>query len=134
MSLLNNFKSFIMRGNVLDLAVAVVIGVAFGRIVTSFVNDVLMPPIGLMLGGVDFSDLVITIKEATAEVAAVTINYGVFIQTLIDFVIIAFAIFMVIKAFEQARKKEEVKPAAPAEPPAQEKLLTEIRDLLKSKG
>ena len=123
-----------MRGNVLDLAVAVVVGAAFGRIVTSFVNDVLMPPIGFMLGGVDFSDLVITIKEATAEAAAVTINYGVFIQTLIDFVIIAFAIFMVIKAFEQARKKEEVKPAAPAEPPAQEKLLAEIRDLLKSKG
>ena len=134
MSLKNDFKAFIMRGNVLDLAVAVVIGAAFGRIVTSFVNDVLMPPIGLMLGGVDFSDLVITIKEATAEAAAVTINYGVFIQTLIDFVIIAFAIFMVIKAFEQARKKEEVKPAAPAEPPAQEKLLAEIRDLLKSKG
>jgi len=123
-----------MRGNVLDLAVAVVVGAAFGRIVTSFVSDVLMPPIGLMLGGVNFSDLVITIKEATAEAAAVTINYGVFIQTLIDFVIIAFAIFMVIKAFEQARKKEEVKPAAPAEPPAQEKLLAEIRDLLKSKG
>jgi large conductance mechanosensitive channel len=134
MSLKDDFKSFIMRGNVLDLAVAVVIGAAFGRIVTSFVNDVLMPPIGLMLGGVDFSDLVITIKEATAEAAAVTINYGVFIQTLIDFVIIAFAIFMVIKAFEQARKKEEVTPAAPAEPPAQEKLLAEIRDLLKSKG
>ena len=134
MSLKDDFKSFIMRGNVLDLAVAVVIGAAFGRIVTSFVSDVLMPPIGLMLGGVNFSDLVITIKEATAEAAAVTINFGVFFQTLIDFVIIAFAIFMVIKAFEQARKKEEVKPAAPAEPPAQEKLLAEIRDLLKSKG
>ena len=134
MSLKEDFKSFIMRGNVLDLAVAVVIGAAFGRIVTSFVNDVLMPPIGLMLGGVDFSDLVITMKEATAEAAAVTINYGVFIQTLIDFVIIAFAIFMVIKAFEQARKKEEAKPVAPAKLPAQEKLLAEIRDLLKSKG
>ena len=134
MSLKEDFKSFIMRGNVLDLAVAVVIGAAFGRIVTSFVNDVLMPPIGLMLGGVDFSDLVITMKEATAEAAAVTINYGVFFQTLIDFVIIAFAIFMVIKAFEQTRKKEEAKPAAPAKLPAQEKLLAEIRDLLKSKG
>jgi len=122
-----------MRGNVLDLAVAVVIGAAFGRIITSFVNDVLMPPIGMLLGGVDFSDLVLTIQEATAEVEAVTINYGVFIQTLVDFLIIAFAIFMVIKAFEKAKKKEEEKPAAPAEPPAQEKLLTEIRDLLKSK-
>jgi large conductance mechanosensitive channel len=131
MSLVNDFKSFIMRGNVLDLAVAVVIGAAFGRIVTSFVNDVLMPPIGILLGGVDFSDLVLTIQQATAEVEAVTINYGIFIQTFVDFVIIAFAIFMVIKAFEKARKKEEEKPAAPAEPPAQEKLLTEIRDLLK---
>ncbi|MCC5942983.1 MAG: large-conductance mechanosensitive channel protein MscL [Balneolaceae bacterium] len=133
MSLKNDFKAFILRGNVLDLAVAVVIGAAFGRIVTSFVNDVLMPPIGMLLGGVDFSDLVITIQEATAEVEAVTINYGVFIQTLIDFLIIAFAIFMVIKAFANAKKKEEEKPAAPAEPPAQEKLLTEIRDLLKDK-
>jgi large conductance mechanosensitive channel len=133
MSLKNDFKAFIMRGNVLDLAVAVVIGAAFGRIVTSFVNDVLMPPIGILLGGVDFSDLVITIQQATAEIEAVTINYGVFIQTLIDFLIIAFAIFVVIKAFENARKKEEVKPAVPAEPPAQEKLLTEIRDLLKAK-
>lgn len=131
MSLANDFKSFIMRGNVLDLAVAVVIGAAFGRIVTSFVNDVLMPPIGILMGGVDFSDLVITIQEATAEVEAVTINYGAFIQTLVDFLIIAFAIFMVIKAFEKARKKEEVKPPAVAEVPAQEKLLVEIRDLLK---
>jgi large conductance mechanosensitive channel len=133
MSLKNDFKAFIMRGNVLDLAVAVVIGAAFGRIVTSFVSDVLMPPIGLMLGGVDFSDLMITIQEAVGETAAVTINYGTFIQTLIDFLIIAFAIFMVIKAFERLKKKEEVKPAASAEPPAQEKLLTEIRDLLKAK-
>lgn len=131
MSLANDFKSFIMRGNVLDLAVAVVIGAAFGRIVTSFVNDVLMPPIGILLGGVDFSDLIITIQQATAEVEAVTINYGAFIQTLVDFLIIAFAIFMVIKAFEKARKKEEVKPPAVAEVPAQEKLLVEIRDLLK---
>ncbi len=134
MSFKNDFKAFIMRGNVLDLAVAVVIGAAFGRIVTSFVNDVLMPPIGILLGGVDFSDLMITIQEATAEAAAVTINYGVFIQTLIDFLIIAFAIFLVIRAFERMKKKEEVKPAAPAEPPAQEKLLAEIRDLLKAKG
>lgn len=134
MSLAKDFKSFIMRGNVLDLAVAVVIGAAFGRIVTSFVNDVLMPPIGMMLGGVDFSDLVITIQEATAEAAAVTINYGVFIQTLIDFLIIAFAIFMVIKAFEKVRKKEEVKAeAAPPAPSNEEQLLSEIRDLLKAK-
>jgi large conductance mechanosensitive channel len=133
MSLIKDFKSFIMRGNVLDLAVAVVIGTAFGRIVTSLVNDLLMPPIGVMLGGVDFSDLAITIQEAVGEAEAVTINYGVFIQTLIDFVIIAFAIFMVIKAFEKAKRKEVEKPAPP-EPPAQEKLLAEIRDLLKEKG
>lgn len=131
MSLANDFKSFIMRGNVLDLAVAVVIGAAFGRIVTSFVNDVLMPPIGILLGGVDFTDLVVTIQQATAEAEAVTINYGVFIQTLIDFLIIAFAIFMVIKVFEKVKRKEEAKPAPIAEIPVQEKLLTEIRDLLK---
>jgi large conductance mechanosensitive channel len=133
MSLIKDFKSFVMRGNVLDLAVAVVIGTAFGRIVTSLVNDLLMPPIGVMLGGVDFSDLAITVQEAVGEAEAVTINYGVFIQTLIDFIIIAFAIFMVIKAFEKTKQKEQEKPA-PAEPPAQEKLLAEIRDLLKEKG
>lgn len=131
MSLANDFKSFIMRGNVLDLAVAVVIGAAFGRIVTSFVSDVLMPPIGILLGGVDFSDLVLTIQQATADAEAVTINYGVFIQTLIDFLIIGFAIFMVIKVFEKVKRKEEAKPAPIAEIPVQEKLLTEIRDLLK---
>lgn len=131
MSLANDFKSFIMRGNVLDLAVAVVIGAAFGRIVTSFVNDVLMPPIGILLGGVDFSNLVVTIQQATAEAEAVTINYGVFIQTLIDFLIIGVAIFMVIKVFEKTKRKEKAKPAPIAERPAQEKILIEIRDLLK---
>lgn len=131
MSIRDDFKAFILRGNVLDLAVAVVIGAAFGRIVTSFVNDVLMPPIGLALGGVDFSDLVIVLREAAGEAAAVTINYGAFLQTLIDFLIIALVIFMVIKAFERAKQKEEVKPAGVAEVPAQEKLLAEIRDLLK---
>jgi len=122
-----------MRGNVIDLAVAVVIGAAFGRIVTSFVNDVLMPPIGLMLGGVDFTEFMITLKDATEEAAAVTINYGAFIQQIVDFTIVAFAIFMVIKGFERMKKKEEVKPAAPPKPSAEETLLTEIRDLLKEK-
>lgn len=131
MSLIQDFKKFAIRGNVLDLAVAVVIGAAFGRIVTSFVNDVLMPPIGLLLGGIDFSDFVLTLKEASGEVAAVTINYGVFIQHLVDFTIIAFAIFMVIRAFEKMKKKEETIPSPPPEPNAEEKLLTEIRDLLK---
>jgi large conductance mechanosensitive channel len=131
MSLIQDFKKFAIRGNVLDLAVAVVIGAAFGRIVTSFVNDVLMPPIGLLIGGVDFSNFVLTLKEASGEVAAVTINYGVFIQHLVDFTIIAFAIFMVIRAFEKMKKKEETIPSPPPEPNAEEKLLTEIRDLLK---
>lgn len=133
MSLGQDFKKFAMRGNVLDLAVAVVIGAAFGRIVSSLVNDVLMPPIGILMGGVDFTNFVITLKEATADAAAVTINYGVFIQQIVDFLIVAFAIFMVIRAFERMKRKEEVKPAAPAAPPAQEILLTEIRDLLKEK-
>jgi large conductance mechanosensitive channel len=132
MSLIQDFKNFAMRGNVLDLAVAVVIGAAFGRIVTSFVNDVLMPPIGLLLGGIDFSEFMLTLKDATEEAAAVTINYGMFIQNIIDFTIVAFAIFMVIKVFERAKRKEEAPPAAPAEPPAQEKLLAEIRDPLKA--
>jgi large conductance mechanosensitive channel len=130
--MIQDFKKFALRGNVLDLAVAVVIGAAFGRIVTSFVNDVIMPPIGLLLGGVDFSDLFITLKEATAEFEAVTINYGLFIQHVIDFTIVAFAIFMVVRAFERAKKKEEEKPPEVAEIPAEEKLLTEIRDLLKA--
>jgi len=133
MSLLADFKKFAMRGNVIDLAVAVVIGAAFGRIVTSFVNDVLMPPIGLMLGGVDFAEFMITLKDATEEAAAVTINYGAFIQQVVDFTIVAFAIFMVIKGFERMKKKEEVKPATPPKPSAEETLLAEIRDLLKEK-
>ncbi len=133
MSLLADFKKFAMRGNVIDLAVAVVIGAAFGRIVTSFVNDVLMPPIGLLLGGVDFTEFMFTLKDATEEAAAVTINYGVFIQQVVNFTIVAFAIFMVIKSFERIKRKEEVKPAAPPKPSAEETLLTEIRDLLKEK-
>lgn len=133
MSLLADFKKFAMRGNVLDLAVAVVIGAAFGRIVTSFVNDVLMPPIGLLLGGVDFSEFIITLKDATEEAAAVTINYGAFIQQIVDFTIVAFSIFLVIKAFERMKKKEEQKPAASPKPSNEEKILTEIRDLLKEK-
>ena len=117
-----------------DLAVAVVIGAAFGRIVTSFVNDVLMPPIGIMLGGVDFTELKIILQEATGDVAAVTLKYGIFIQTLINFLIIAFSIFIVIRAYEKTKKQEEIKPAPVAAIPPQEKLLTEIRDLLKEKS
>jgi large conductance mechanosensitive channel len=131
MSMVKEFREFAMRGNVVDMAVGIVIGAAFGKIVTSFVNDVLMPPIGIALGGVDFSDLVVTLKEASGDVAAVTLNYGSFIQTVVDFIIIAFAIFMVVKAMNSLKKKEEEKPAAPPAPPADVVLLTEIRDLLK---
>jgi len=131
MSMMSEFRSFAMRGNVVDMAVGIVIGGAFGKIVSSFVNDVLMPPIGMLLGGVDFTSLAVTLKEASGEVAAVTISYGSFIQTVVDFVIIAFAIFMVVKAMNSLKKKEEDAPAAPPKPSAEETLLTEIRDLLK---
>jgi large conductance mechanosensitive channel len=130
MALLDEFKKFAMRGNVVDLAVGVVIGAAFGKIVTSFVNDVLMPPIGLLVGGVDFTGLAVTLKAAEGDAPAVLWRYGAFIQTIIDFAIIAFAIFLVIKAMNRLQKKEE---AAPAPPPAEVVLLTEIRDVLKSR-
>jgi large conductance mechanosensitive channel len=131
MGMMSEFKSFAMRGNVVDMAVGIVIGGAFGKIVSSFVNDVLMPPIGMLMGGVDFSDLAVTLQEASGDVAAVTLNYGSFIQTVVDFLIIAFAIFMVIKAMNNMKKKEEEAPAAPPKPSAEEVLLTEIRDALK---
>ena len=132
MSIMKEFKAFAMRGNVIDLAVAVVIGGAFGKIVASLVADVIMPPIGLLLGGVEFTDLVIVLKEAKGEeVAAVTLNYGAFIQNVVDFLIIAFAIFMVIKGVNATKKKQEAAPAPPPEPSKEEQLLTEIRDLLK---
>jgi large conductance mechanosensitive channel len=131
MSMMKEFRDFAMRGNVVDMAVGIVIGGAFGKIVSSFVNDVLMPPIGMMLGGVDFGSLAVTLKEAAGEVPAVTLNYGSFIQTVVDFVIIAFAIFMVVKAMNSMKKKEEAKPAPPPKPSAEETLLSEIRDLLK---
>ena len=134
MSIVKEFKAFAMRGNVIDLAVAVVIGGAFGKIVASFVADVLMPPLGLLLGGVEFTDLVIVLKEAKGEeVAAVTLNYGAFLQNVVDFMIIAFAIFMVIQGINATKKKKEAAPAPPPEPSKEEQLLTEIRDLLKSK-
>ncbi|MDX2428623.1 MAG: large-conductance mechanosensitive channel protein MscL [Xanthomonadales bacterium] len=131
MSMMSEFKSFAMRGNVIDMAVGIVIGGAFGKIVSSFVNDVLMPPIGMMMGGVDFSDLAVVLQEASGDVAAVTLNYGSFIQTVVDFLIIAFAIFMVIKAMNNMKKKEEEAPEEPPKPSAEVELLTEIRDSLK---
>jgi len=133
MSMMSEFKSFAMRGNVVDMAVGIVIGGAFGKIVSSFVADVLMPPIGLLLGNVDFSDLAVTLRDAGEGADAVLLRYGVFIQTVIDFLIIAFAIFMVVKAMNSVMKKEEDKPAAPPEPSKEEVLLTEIRDALRAK-
>ncbi|HOJ08047.1 MAG: large-conductance mechanosensitive channel protein MscL [Ignavibacteriota bacterium] len=131
MSMIKEFKEFAMRGNVVDMAVGIIIGGAFGKIVSSFVADVIMPPIGILLGGMDFSNLAITIKEGSEGVEPVLLKYGMFINTIIDFLIIAFAIFMAIKAMNSLKKKQEEAPAAPPEPPADVKLLTEIRDLLK---
>jgi len=133
MSMLTEFKSFAMRGNVVDMAVGIVIGGAFGKIVSSFVADVLMPPIGMLLGNVDFADLAVTLQDATEEAAAVTLGYGAFIQTVVDFVIIAFAIFMVVKAMNSVMKEEEAPPPAPPEPSKEEVLLTEIRDALRAR-
>ena len=139
MGLIKEFKEFAMRGNVLDMAVGIVIGGAFGKIVSSFVEDILMPPIGVLLGGVNFSDLKIVFTQAgmdgenvvTPEVA---LRYGNFIQVIFDFLIIAFAIFMLLKAVNKFNKKKEEAPAAPEAPPADVQLLTEIRDLLQKKN
>jgi large conductance mechanosensitive channel len=131
MRMRKEFKNFVLKGNILDLAVAVIMGAAFNKIVSSFVNDVIMPPIGVLLGGVDFKDLKFAIQDESGDVAAVTINYGSFIQTIIDFIIIGFVVFMVIRTYNRMQKKKEEAPAAPAAPPKQEVLLEEIRDLLK---
>src|SRR5215813_116255 len=128
MGMLQEFKEFAMRGNVVDLAVGVVIGAAFGKIVTSFTSDLLLPPIGMITGGVDFSSLVLTLKEPVGSAAAVTINYGKFINVVIDFTIVAFAIFLLVKAMNTVMKKEPPHPAAPSR---EEELLTEIRDALR---
>ncbi|HMM12388.1 MAG TPA: large-conductance mechanosensitive channel protein MscL [Bacteroidales bacterium] len=141
MGLISEFKTFAMRGNVLDMAVGIIIGGAFGKIVSSFVTDVIMPPIGLLVGGVDFSNIRLTLKDAVMNGAdvvtpAVTMNIGLFINTVIDFTIVAFAIFMLIKGVNNMSKKKAAEPApAPAPPPPskEELLLTEIRDILKNK-
>lgn len=125
MSLMKEFKTFAMRGNVVDLAVGIIIGGAFGKIVSSLVSDIIMPPIGLLVGGLDFKNLAINLNDQ------VRINYGAFINTIIDFVIVAFAIFMMIKALNKFKKKEEEAPAAPPKPSEEVVLLTQIRDLLK---
>ncbi len=135
MGFLSDFKSFAMRGNVVDMAVGIIIGGAFGKIVSSLVADVIMPPIGVVLGGVDFSDLAVTIKHATETTAAVTINYGTFIQTIIDFLIIAMAIFSMVRVMNKLHLQNtpEPAPAPDPEPSKEEKLLAEIRDILKEK-
>lgn len=134
MSMLTEFKEFAVKGNVVDMAVGIIIGAAFGKIVTSFVGDVIMPPIGVLLGGVDFSGLAFTVKAAAGNAPAVVISYGKFVQTLIDFTIIAFAIFMAVKAVNALRKAEEAAPPpAPPAPSQEEVLLAEIRDLLKAR-
>jgi large conductance mechanosensitive channel len=129
---MSEFKQFAIRGNMIDLAIGIIIGTAFGKIVSSLVQDVIMPPIGLLLGNVDFSDLAVVLKPAVENTPAVTLKYGVFITTIIDFIIIAFVVFMLIKAINMMKRKEEEKPAPPA-PTKEEILLTEIRDILKSK-
>jgi large conductance mechanosensitive channel len=134
MKLVDEFKAFAMKGNVVDMAVGIIIGAAFGKIVSSMVSDIIMPPIGLLIGGVNFADLNVVLKAATELNPAVTWNYGNFLQVTFDFIIVAIAVFMMIKAMNAAKRKEEEKPAAPAAPPAptkEEILLTEIRDLLK---
>ncbi|MCK5730872.1 MAG: large-conductance mechanosensitive channel protein MscL [Draconibacterium sp.] len=142
MKLLKDFKAFILKGNVLDLAVAVIIAGAFKAIVTSFVKDIIMPPIGVLLGGTDFSELKLILKEGsdavmngdqivTAAISEVTVNYGVFIMTILDFIIIGFAIFIIVRAYVKSQKKKEEAPAAPPAPSKEEVLLSEIRDILK---
>ncbi|WP_448683018.1 large-conductance mechanosensitive channel protein MscL [Pseudomonas nicosulfuronedens] len=134
MSLLSEFKAFAVKGNVVDMAVGIIIGAAFGKIVSSFVGDVIMPPIGLLIGGVDFSQLAITLKAAEGDVPAVVLAYGKFIQTCLDFIIVAFAIFMGVKAINRLKREEAAEPSAPPVPSAEETLLTEIRDLLKQQN
>lgn len=141
MSFIQDFKAFALKGNVVDMAVGVIIGGAFGKIVTSIVNNIIMPPIGVLTGGMDFTDLKLVLKEAVKEgdqvvSEAVTINYGQFIQDVVDFLIIAFCIFLMVKGIAALSRKKEEKPSEPApapEPSAEEKLLTEIRDLLKNR-
>ena len=142
MGMIKEFKNFVNKGSVIDMAVGLILATYFGAIIKSLVNDIIMPPIGMMLGGVDFSQLKVVMKEGTAAVMEgdkvitpaakeVAISYGVFINTIITFIIVAFAIFMVVKAYNNMKKKEEEKPAAPPAPTKEEVLLTEIRDLLK---
>jgi large conductance mechanosensitive channel len=139
--MLKEFKEFAMRGNVIDMAVGIVIGAAFGKIVSSFVADILTPPIGLLLGNADFSELYVNLTDtsyaslaAAQEAGAATINYGVWLNSVLDFLIVAFAVFLVIRQMNRLKKKQETAPAPPPPPSKEEMLLAEIRDLLKARG
>jgi large conductance mechanosensitive channel len=133
MSLIKEFKLFATKGNVIDMAVGIIIGAAFGKIVSSLVADVIMPPIGLLVGGLNFTDITFILKDAVGDKPAVTLKIGNFLQVTFDFIIVAFAIFMMIKGMNKLRKKQEEAPTAPPEPTQQEMLLGEIRDILKEK-
>ncbi len=132
MGMMAEFKKFAVKGNVMDMAVGIIIGAAFGKIVAAFVSGVMMPPLGMLLGGVDFSELAYVIQPATEAAEEVSIKWGAFVQTTIDFLIVAFAVFMMVKAMNNLKKKEEEAPAEPPKPSNEEVLLTEIRDLLKN--
>ncbi|NWK90702.1 large-conductance mechanosensitive channel protein MscL [Raoultella terrigena] len=134
MSILKEFRDFAMRGNVVDLAVGVIIGAAFGKIVSSLVADIIMPPLGLLIGGIDFKSFAVTLRDAQGDIPAVVMHYGVFIQNVFDFVIVAFAIFMAIKLMNNLNRKKEEAPVAPPAPTKEEVLLSEIRDLLKEQN
>ena len=133
MSILDEFKAFAIRGNVVDIAVGIIIGAAFGKIVSSAVADVVMPPLGMIVGGMDFSDLAITLKDAAGVAPAVLLGYGKFLQALLDFTIVAFAVFLLVKGINALKKKEAAAPTLPPAPSPEEKLLAEIRDLLKQR-
>jgi len=132
--MISEFKAFALRGNVVDMAVGIITGAAFGKIVSSLVADVVMPPIGVLLGGMDFTSLAITIKQAVGDAPAVVVSYGKFIQTVVDFTIVAFAMFIAVKTMNVMSKREQQAPAAPPEPSKEEILLAEIRDLLKERA
>lgn len=134
MSMIKEFREFAMRGNVVDLAVGVIIGAAFGKIVSSLVADIIMPPLGLLIGGIDFKQFALTLRPAVGETPAVVMHYGVFIQNVFDFLIVAFAIFMAIKLINKLNRKKKEEPKAPPAPPKEEVLLTEIRDILKQQN
>jgi large conductance mechanosensitive channel len=133
MRIVQEFREFAVKGNVVDLAVGVIIGASFGKIVSSLVADVVMPPIGMLVGGVNFTSLAVTLKDAAGEKPAVLLKYGVFLQTIFDFLIVAIAVFLMVKMINKLKRQQEAAPAPPAEPPKQELLLTEIRDLLKNR-